>query len=94
MHKNVGESENIVRKGYTDVFRSVGPPVRKSESGEAFLTREQHGIGNASPDVVFPDAVENTSLDVVFGNETTGVGKSSPDVVFFDSYRSVGNDFF
>ncbi|KAA0055548.1 hypothetical protein E6C27_scaffold222G00210 [Cucumis melo var. makuwa] len=98
MHKNVGESEKIVGKGYADIFRGVGSHVGKSELGEAFLTRDQHGVGNASSDVVFLDVIDdvkiNTSPDAIFGDEITSIGKSSPDVVFSDSYRSIGNDFF
>ncbi|KAA0037416.1 hypothetical protein E5676_scaffold85G00030 [Cucumis melo var. makuwa] len=91
-HKNIRESEKIVGKGYTDVFRWVRPYVGKTESGEASPTREQHSVGNASPDVVFPDdvdGVKNTSLDTLFGDETVGVENASPDVIFINSYGSV-----
>ena len=63
-HKNIRKSEKIVRKGYANVFYGVELYVGKTESGEAFPTREQHGVGNASPDVV--DGVRNTSSDVIF----------------------------
>ena len=95
MHKNVGKSEKIVGKGYG--FSRSRAIVRKTESGEAFPMREQHGIKNAYPNVLFPDivnGVRNTSLDVVFGGKTASVGNASPDVFFADSYCSVENDIF
>uniref|UniRef100_A0A9I9DLE0 CACTA en-spm transposon protein n=1 Tax=Cucumis melo TaxID=3656 RepID=A0A9I9DLE0_CUCME len=96
-HKNVGKSEKIVGEGYADVFLEVGTYVGKTESREAFPTRERHGVGNASPGVMCPDTLDdvgNTSLDAVFCDETTGVENTSLDVFFADTYRSVGNDIF
>ncbi|KAA0067048.1 hypothetical protein E5676_scaffold14G00590 [Cucumis melo var. makuwa] len=82
-HKNIEESKKIVGEGYVDVFCGVGPYVRKIESGEAFSTHEQHGVGNASPDDV--DGVGNTYPDAIFGDQTTGIGNTSPDVFFANS---------
>ncbi|KAA0063199.1 hypothetical protein E5676_scaffold2774G00090 [Cucumis melo var. makuwa] len=75
-------THKIVEKGYADIFCGVGPYVGKTESKEAFPTLEQHGIGNAYPDVVFPDdadGVENTSPNPVYCDRTAGVRNVTPD---------------
>ncbi|KAA0047052.1 hypothetical protein E6C27_scaffold466G00040 [Cucumis melo var. makuwa] len=71
-HKNVGKSEKNVEKGYVDVFHDVGNNVERNESGEAFPMAYQHGVGNASPDVV-----------TCVGQ--SGVGSSSPDGPYVDA---------
>ncbi|KAA0062294.1 hypothetical protein E5676_scaffold313G003530 [Cucumis melo var. makuwa] len=72
MHKNVGESEKNVRKGYVDVFHGVRNNVGRNESGEAFSTPYQHSVENASPDAV-------TCVN------QSGVGRSSPDRPYADA---------
>ena len=49
------------------IFCGAGPHVKKSESGEAFPMRDQHGVGNASPDVVFLDAIDDVVYTSVVG---------------------------
>ncbi|KAA0057676.1 hypothetical protein E5676_scaffold970G00100 [Cucumis melo var. makuwa] len=79
-HYNVGESEKNVQKGYVDVLSGVEPHVKRSESEEVFPTHDQNNVGNASPDVVFPDevySIEDTSPDAIFGDEITSIERSS-----------------
>ncbi|KAA0045130.1 hypothetical protein E5676_scaffold500G001190 [Cucumis melo var. makuwa] len=79
-HKNVGESEKYVGKGYADVFHDVGNNVGRNESGEVFPTSYQHGVRTASPDAV-------TCVD------HSGVGSSSSNGPYADARYGVAFAF-